>query len=253
MIIILSPAKTLDMTALEGRASTQPILKSHANQLVKVLKQKDEQDLKKLMSISDKLAIENVSRFQTFKSRVSETTGKQALFTFNGDVYRGLDVASWKAKDVSFAQDHLRILSGLYGVLRPLDKMQPYRLEMGTKLKTDRGNHLYDFWGDKVTQEINKAFKPRSKKLLINLASEEYAKVINRDKLKADELILNFKEYKGDKLRFVSFTAKVARGMMAKYIIQNRIKNPEDIKGFDVDGYSYAEDLSTDREWLFIR
>lgn len=253
MIIILSPAKTLDMNPISGHDSTQPALKPYANELVKVLKEKDHKDLRKLMSISEKLAIENVHRFQSFKYRVSPSTGKQALFSFNGDVYRGLDVASWKSKDVRFAQDHLRILSGLYGVLRPLDRMQPYRLEMGTKITTDKGNNLYQFWGDKVTREINKSFKPRSQKVLINLASAEYSKVINKKKLDAEELIINFKEMKGDKLRFVSFTAKVARGMMARYIIQNKIKNLEDIKGFDLDGYSYAEDHSTDNQWLFIR
>jgi len=241
------------MTPLDGVDATQPVLKSQANQLVKVLKEKDTADLKKLMSISDKLAVENVSRYQTFKQRVSPSVGKTALFTFNGDVYRGLGAADFGKRDIAFAQDHLRILSGLYGVLRPLDLMQPYRLEMGTKLRTDKGKNLYEFWDLKVTKEINKAFKPKRPRVLINLASEEYSKVIKRDKLDADELILNFKEWKGDKLKFVSFTAKVARGLMARYIIKNRIKNLEDIKGFDLEGYSFSEENSDDKTWLFIR
>ncbi len=253
MIIILSPAKTLDMTPIEGVVTTQPALKSQANQLAKVLKEKDVSDLKSLMSISDKLAVENVHRFQSFKQRTNPTHGKPALFTFNGDVYRGLGAEDYGKRDVTYAQEHLRILSGLYGVLRPLDAMQPYRLEMGTKLKTDKGNNLYEFWGNKVTKEINKAFKPRHPRVLINLASEEYSKVIKRDKLDADELILNFKEWKDDKLRFVSFTAKVARGLMARYIIKNRIRNLEDIKGFDLDGYGFSAEHSDDKTWIFVR
>ena len=253
MIIILSPAKTLDMTPIEGFDVTQPALKSRANQLIKVLKEKDVAGLKKLMSISDKLAIENLSRFQSFKQRVSPKVGKPALFTFNGDVYRGLGAADFGKRDIAFAQDHLKILSGLYGVLRPMDLMQPYRLEMGTKLKTDKGKNLYDFWGNEVTKQINKAFQPKRPRVLINLASEEYAKVIKRDNLDAEELVLNFKEWKGDKLRFVSFTAKVARGLMARYIIKNRIKDLEAIKGFDLDGYSFSAEYSDDKTWLFVR
>jgi len=241
------------MTPLPQVESTKPVFQSNANKLVKVLKDKDVADLKKLMSISDKLAIENVGRYQTFKQRVSPTSGKQAMFAFSGDVYRGLGAADFKKSDINYAQKHLRILSGLYGVLRPLDLMQPYRLEMGTKLVTEKGKNLYDFWDQQVTKEINKSFLPKKPRVLINLASNEYSKVIKRDKLDAKELIINFKEYKGKDLKFVSFTAKVARGLMARYIIQNKIKQLDDIKGFDLDGYSFSPDHSDESSWIFVR
>ncbi len=253
MIIVLSPAKSLDMTPIKETQHTIPNLKTDANRLVKTLKQYDVDQLRSLMSISESLAVENAKRYKTFKPRGYETHGKRAIDTFAGDVYRGLDVSDYGKQDYDFAQKHLRILSGLYGVLKPLDLMQPYRLEMGTKLKTDKGKNLYEYWGNKVTNEINKALETSRESTLINLASEEYFKSIKKNKLKGEVLTINFKEYKGDKLRFVSFTAKVARGMMARYIIKKRIKNLEDIKAFDEEGYSYSADQSSERGWLFVR
>lgn len=253
MIIVLSPAKSLDMTPVSQAEHTLPILKSDANKLVKNLKQYDMAGLRSLMSISEKLAIENVTRYNQFKPRGYETHGKRAIDTFVGDVYRGLNVGDFKKGDYNFAQKHLRILSGLYGVLRPLDMMQPYRLEMGTKLTNERGKNLYEYWGTKITNEINKDLRASKESTLINLASEEYFKSIKKDKLKGDILTINFKEYKGDQLKFVSFTAKVARGMMARYIIKNRIKNLQDIKGFSEDRYSYSDEHSSENNWLFVR
>ena len=253
MIIVLSPAKSLDMTPSKQDHYSLPVLKTDANKLVKTLKQYDIKGLQSLMSISEKLASENVNRYKTFRPRGYETQGKRAIDTFVGDVYRGLDVSDFKKKDYDFAQKHLRILSGLYGVLRPLDMMQPYRLEMGTKLSTDKGKNLYEYWGSKITNEINKSLSDSKESTLINLASEEYFKSIKKDKLKGDILTVNFKEYKGDKLKFVSFTAKVARGMMARYIIKNRIKNLEYIKGFSEDRYSYSPEHSSENNWLFVR
>lgn len=253
MIIVLSPAKSLDMTPSQQDNYSLPVLKSEANKLAKTLKRYDIEGLRSLMSISEKLATENVSRYKTFKPRGYESQGKRAVDTFVGDVYRGLDVSDFNKRDYDFAQKHLRILSGLYGVLRPLDMMQPYRLEMGTKLSTDKGENLYEYWGNKITNEINKSLKESKESTLINLASEEYFKSIKKDKLKGEILTINFKEYKGDKLKFVSFTAKVARGMMARYIIKNRIKKLEDIKGFAEDRYSFSEEHSSEKNWLFVR
>ena len=253
MIIVLSPAKSLDMTPASQTEHTLPLLKSDANKLVKNLKHYDIAGLKSLMSISEKLASENVARYKQFKPRGYETHGKRAVDAFVGDVYRGLDVSDFKKGDYDFAQKHLRILSGLYGILRPLDMMQPYRLEMGTKLANERGKNLYEYWGNKTTNEINKALTASKENTLINLASEEYFKSIKKDKLKGDILTINFKEYKGDQLKFVSFTAKVARGMMTRYIIKNRIKNLEDIKGFSEDRYSFSPEHSSDNSWLFVR
>lgn len=253
MIIVLSPAKSLDMTPSDQEHYSLPTLKTDANKLVKTLKQYDVKSLRALMSISENLAVENVNRYNSFKPRGYESHGKRAVDTFVGDVYRGLDVSDFKKTDYDFAQKHLRILSGLYGVLKPLDMMQPYRLEMGTKLPTEKGTNLYEFWGNKITNEINKSLKESKESTLINLASEEYFKSINKDKLKGNILTINFKEYKGDKLKFVSFTAKVARGMMARFIIKNRIKKLDNIKSFNEDRYEYSEEHSSENNWLFIR
>lgn len=253
MIIVLSPAKSLDLTPISQEDHTLPALATQANKLAKVLKKKDVSDLRSLMSISDKLATLNVERFQSYKVRPNASTGKRAIDTFVGDVYRGLDVSDFSKRDYTFAQKHLRVLSGLYGVLRPLDLMQPYRLEMGTKLATDKGKNLYEYWGTAITNEINKSLEESGQNILINLASEEYFKSIHKDKLAGKILTVNFKEFKGDKYKFVSFTAKVARGMMARYIIKNRIKKIADIKGFNEDRYSFNEELSTDDNWIFVR
>lgn len=253
MIVLLSPAKTLNEDVNQSDAMTKPQFASHANKLVKTLKSYSAGDLKKLMSISDKLAEENANRYQSFKSRSPEKYGFPAVHLFAGDVYRGLGAEDFTKKDESYAQNHLRILSGLYGILKPLDSIQPYRLEMGTSLSTERGNNLYQFWGDDVTKELNKTLERQKDQLIVNLASNEYFKVINKKKLKGDVLDIGFKEFRDGKLKFISFSAKVARGLMARYIVKNQVSNKKDLKGFDYEGYSFSEDESVDQKWTFVR
>ena len=253
MIIVISPAKSLNLSPSSGPLQSTPVYQKEANQLVKVLRNYSKDDLQELMSISEAIATENVTRFKKFKMRSPESVSKQALELFSGDVYRGLEVDDFNEKDFEFAQSHLRILSGLYGVLRPGDLIQPYRLEMGTRLANAQGKNLYDFWGDKITRQINKALKESGGNLLVNLASNEYFKSLKKAKLKADILNINFKEYHNGTLKFLSFNAKVARGKMARFIIKNQITQSEDIKGFTSDGYYFSAEHSTESDWLFIR
>lgn len=253
MLILLSPAKTLDETRLDYPNTESPSLRKKTSELVTVLKEYSAQDLSSLMSISDKLAQTNYNRYQAFSSRYTATNSKAAIFAFKGDVYIGLEADSLNENDITYAQDHLRILSGLYGLLKPLDKMQPYRLEMGTSLKTSKGKNLYNFWGDDITKEINKALRSHDDKTIINLASNEYFHSVNTDKLKGDVLNIGFKEDRNGKLTFVSFNAKKARGSMSRFIIQNRIENKEDLQGFDTDGYTFHADLSSENNYLFIK
>ncbi len=253
MLILLSPAKTLDETPETHQGNALPILRKRTAELVHILKDYTPTRLGKLMHISDKLAETNYNRYQKFASRYTPKNSKASIYAFKGDVYVGFDAASLKTKDILYAQDHLRILSGLYGILRPMDKMQPYRLEMGTKLKNEHGSNLYQFWGDDITREINKVLKLHKDKTIINLASNEYFQSVNKKSLKGDILDIGFKEDRNGKLMFVSFNAKKARGMMARYIVENRIEVKEDIKGFQMDGYRFEEDLSSDSNYMFIK
>ena len=253
MIILLSPAKSLDHEPIPGIARTQARLKNDTFELAEIMKEKNEKDLKNLMKISDKLASLNVARFQAFKKAHTVKNSKQAMFAFTGDVYQGLDAKSFSKKDIEFAQKHLRMLSGLYGLLRPLDVMQPYRLEMGTKLETSRGKNLYEYWGDRIVRKINEDLKQSGGSAIINLASQEYFKAVDLSKLKGTLYHINFLEERDGDFKFISFNAKKARGFMAKYIVQNKIINPEDIKGFNLEQYAYNSDLSSDKEWIFTR
>ena len=253
MIILISPAKSLNLDPSISELHSTPVFQKEANRLVKDLRQYSSDDLQNLMSVSTAIADENVRRFKQFKMRSPEKVSKNAVELFAGDVYKGLNVSDFSKTDFEFAQKHLRILSGLYGVLKPGDQIQPYRLEMGTRLKTDHGNNLYDFWDNKITKEINKALKESGDMNLVNLASNEYFKSIKKAKLKANVININFKEYHQGTLKFLSFNAKVARGMMTRYIIKNRIADIQDLKGFDMDNYSFSEEHSTDQNWLFIR
>ncbi len=253
MIIVISPAKTLDYTKSTLQATDTPKFRKHANQLIEILKTKSPEDLKKLMSISDQLAELNYRRFQKFSSRYTDNNSKASIMAFKGDVYLGLEAETLQIEDITFAQKHLRILSGLYGLLKPLDKMQPYRLEMGTTLANEKGNNLYIFWGDQITKAINRDLASQEEKVLVNLASNEYFKSIHTKKIKAKILDISFKEFRNGTLSFISFNAKKARGLMSRYIIQNKITKVDDIKGFNLDNYYFDEENSTEDNFLFVR
>ncbi len=253
MLVVISPAKSLNLQKQDTDDFTIPAYRSEAYKLVKSLREKNKEDLVKLMNVSEKIATENVKRFKSFKLRHDEKNSKRAIDMFMGDVYRGLDVQSFSDEDYEFAQKHLRILSGLYGVLRPLDLIQPYRLEMGSRLKVGTHGNLYQFWDGKITKIINKTLKESGNEYLVNLASDEYFKSIQKNKIKAKVLTIGFKEYHNGTLKFLSFNAKVARGKMARYIIKNNIESVEEIKGFDVDRYYFSEELSSEEKWFFIR
>jgi len=205
------------------------------------------------MKLSLKLAELNFDRYETWKPKCTEKNAKQSILAFQGDVYQGLDAASLSAAELKFAQQHLRILSGLYGILRPLDLMQPYRLEMGTKLKTTRGNNLYDFWGSTITEGLNKQLKKLKTDTLINLASNEYFKSVKPKELDAEIITPAFKEFKNGDYKMIGIYAKRARGLMSRYIIQNKLTNPEDLKDFHEEGYKFNSKLSKGNNWVFTR
>jgi cytoplasmic iron level regulating protein YaaA (DUF328/UPF0246 family) len=253
MIVLLSPAKSLDTTEARLKNLSAPRLMTDTWKLVKVLKTMKSNDLQELMSISESLAEENVKRFKRFKRTQTLENSKSAIETFDGDVYRGLEAIDFNEEDMAFAQEHLRILSGLYGVLRPLDLMQEYRLEMGTSLATESAKNIYQFWGDKITKLLNKDIKESGTNLVVNLASDEYFKAIKKIKLKGQILDVNFKEFRDGELKFISFNAKKARGMMARFIIKHKLSDKESLKGFDTEGYTFSYDSSTENQWLFVR
>ena len=254
MIVLLSPAKTLDYDQPPSESKlTEHVFQKETMQLIRILKKKKQSEIKELMNISDALADLNVKRFKAFSKDYPVETSKAAIEAFKGDVYVGLDYPTLDRQDIDFAQAHLRILSGLYGLLRPLDKMQAYRLEMGTRLENKLGSNLYHFWGDKIVKQLNKQLKELESDLVINLASNEYFKAVNVKKMKGTVIEANFKEDRDGVLKFISFNAKKARGMMARYIIKNKITNIEDLKGFDLDGYYFSEEHSSAQSLLFIR
>jgi cytoplasmic iron level regulating protein YaaA (DUF328/UPF0246 family) len=264
MLIVISPAKTLDFeTPAPFKTSTQPIFLEQSQQLIETLRAFDPQQISTLMAISPKLSELNWQRFLEWSPPFTASNAKPALLAFRGDVYTGLDADSFSKADRDYAQKHLRILSGLYGVLKPLDLIQAYRLEMGTTLSTvignTRGRNLYEFWGDRITEALNAELAQQKKPVLINLASEEYFKAVRPKKLAAEIVTPLFKERKGGDYKIVSFYAKKARGLMSSFILRNRINKIADIKAFDIDGYSFNQDLSADRnlsgarEWIFTR
>lgn len=256
MLLVISPAKTLDFTPADpATPATTPTLKKDTAVLAAATRKLSAADLKRLMDISDALADLNLQRFKSFRARaIGETEGEiQAAFGFAGDVYNGLDARTLDAQGLAWAQDHLRILSGLYGLLRPLDRIQPYRLEMGVRLKTERGNSLYDFWGDKPAKALNAAAEGQADRTLVNLASQEYFGAVDARALKLRVVTCHFKEEKDGERRIISFYAKHARGRMARYAIDQRVEQAEDLKAFDRDGYRYHESLSSDHDWVFVR
>jgi len=254
MLTVISPAKTLDFdTSTVTDVYTQPAHLTQSRKLVRRLRELSAADISKLMSVSDGLAELNQQRFKQWKTPFKPENARQALFAFKGDVYIGLDAYSMNPEAVNFAQDHLRILSGLYGLLRPLDLMQAYRLEMGSRLDTEQGKNLYQFWDDRITKSLNQELRHADSKTLINLASGEYFKSIKSKSLRAEIITPVFKDYNKGNYQVIGFFAKKARGMMARYLIDNRIDEPTALKEFDREGYSYNAALSDDHEWVFTR
>ena len=254
MLAIISPAKTLDFeSTVRNLPVSQPRLTDYSEQLIEICRKLSPQDIASLMSISDKLAGLNAARFAEWSKSHNEKNARAAIFAFKGDVYTGLDVNSLSDEDISFAQTHLRMLSGLYGLLQPLDLMQPYRLEMGTKLTTPKGKDLYAFWGNTITQAVQQAIDAQGDDVLVNLASEEYYKSIKPGRLNAQIVKPIFLDYKNGKYKTVSFYAKKARGLMCRYMIQNRLTQVEQLKDFDLNGYWFDETASTEKEFVFKR
>jgi cytoplasmic iron level regulating protein YaaA (DUF328/UPF0246 family) len=252
MLIVLSPAKALDFTAAPASIPlTAPQMAEHTAELAKTTRKLRAVDLKRMMSLSDALAKLNRERFQAFQPDSED--GLQAAFAFNGDVYTGLKARELDKKSLAWAQNHVRILSGLYGVLRPLDAIQPYRLEMGVRIKTRRGESLYDFWAAQIAQALDAALVGHKDRTIVCCASQEYFGAVDRTALKAPVIATRFLEEKDGEARIVSFYAKRARGLMARYAIDNRIDRAEDLRAFDVDGYRFAAGLSTDDELVFAR
>ena len=254
MLTVLSPAKTLDFDTPTGSdAYSQPAQLTQSRKLIRRLRDFSADDLARLMKVSNGLAEQNRQRFRQWKTPFKPDNARQAIFAFKGDVYVGLDAYSLKPDDVEFAQDHLRILSGLYGLLRPLDLMQPYRLEMGTRLDTEEGSNLYQFWGDRITLALKRDLEESGSRTLVNLASGEYFKAVKPARLEAGIVTPAFRDYRDGEYKFIQYYAKKARGLMARYIVDRRIDDPEGLKDFDYEGYRYNASLSNGDDWVFTR
>ena len=254
MLILISPAKTLDyQSELATQRYTQPELLDYSQQLIDVARTLSTQEVASLMQISDKLASLNATRFHEWQPSFTPENARQAILAFKGDVYTGLQAESFSEEDFDFAQQHLRMLSGLYGVLRPLDLMQPYRLEMGIRLSTPRGKDLYQFWDTLITETLNQALAEQGDNILINLASDEYFKSVKPARVEAEIIKPVFLDEKNGKFKVISFYAKKARGLMSRYIIQNRLTKPEQLQHFDLEGYAFDAAASQQTEWVFKR
>ena len=249
MLAIISPSKTQDFSECNIENFSQTRQQQSSDELVHILKNKSQTQISKLMSISEKLSALNFERFQKFKLPFTLENAKQAILAFKGDVYNGIDAPSLSTEDLNFAQDKIRMLSGLYGVIRPLDLIQPYRLEMGTKLSNAKGKDLYDYWGADISNVLN----DDESELIINLASNEYFKAIDKKSLNAKILDIVFKEKKGDSYKVIGIYAKRARGLMVNFIIRNRLNNPEALQDFSDEGYRCDKDLSNDSTWVYLR
>ncbi len=253
MLMVISPAKTLDYgSPLATEEHTQPMFLDDARNLIDQLDKLEPHQVSNLMSISDKLGQLNADRFRSWRTPFTPDNARQAVLAFKGDVYTGLDAASFQPGDFTFAQNQLRILSGLYGVLRPLDLMQPYRLEMGTRFENSRGKDLYAFWGQLLTNTLNDELA-NDDGVLINLASNEYFKSIQTKALAARIVTPQFKDWKNGQYKMISFYAKKARGLMCRYAIQNRITQVGDLKGFNLEGYRFSDEQSSGDTWIFLR
>lgn len=254
MLILLSPAKSLDYeTPPSTDTHTLPQFTAQSAELIEVLRPYTPAQIASLMDLSDALSTLNVARYAAWKPRFTARNSKQAVLAFNGDVYEGLDAGSLKQADLEWAQTHVNILSGLYGVLRPLDWMQPYRLEMGTKLPNPRGKDLYAWWGDTLAEHLNKELARQKDSVLVNLASQEYFKAVKRKALKARVVECVFEDWKAGQWKIISFHAKRARGLMARHAIVHRAKKPADLLGFDAEGYAYDAAASEPDRLVFRR
>lgn len=254
MLAILSPAKSLDYTSpLATRKSSEPDFVSDSQILIDELRHYPPQKIASLMGISDNLAELNHRRYAQWVPEFPKSDARPAVLAFKGDVYLGLEGSTLSERDFTWAQKHIRILSGLHGILRPLDRIRPYRLEMGTRLKTSRGGNLYEFWGSKVTEALNTAIAEQGDDILINLASDEYYRVLQPEEINARIIKVHFREWKNGKYQFLSFFAKKARGSMARYMVDKRVKTLKALRAFDYEGYEYNEDLSSGDSWFFTR
>ena len=253
MISVLSPSKRLNFNEDPLDFRDTPQFSSKAKQLIAILKKKSKPEIMNLMNINEKLAELNLNRYRSFKKDYTKENSKAAIFAFTGDVYLGLDPKTLLPDELEFAQNHIRILSGLYGILRPMDAMQAYRLEMGSNLDNKKGKNLYEFWGMDITKEINKLLLEQKDPVLVNLASKEYFSVLNKNKIKGEIIDIHFKEYRNGALKFLSFNAKKARGFMARYIVQQKIERREDLKGFNLQNYYFEESLSDSHNFTFVR
>lgn len=254
MLAVISPAKKLDFNPVETTLPlTQPEFLSQTKKLITRSRKLSALDLKQLMKISDDLSELNRKRFKAMKFPLTPDNAKPAAYAFNGDTYTGLQAPRFSEQDMVYAQDHLRILSGLYGLVRPLDLIQPYRLEMGSRLDTERGSDLYQFWGDRLARKLSSLLKEHETPVLINLASTEYFKAVKRENLKADIITPVFKEIKGNEAKIIGFFAKKARGMMARFMIENRLDKVEGLKDFTLEGYNFQPTLSSDNEYIYTR
>ncbi len=254
MLIVVSPAKTLDYESpLAIEKYTQPELTQYSKELIEVCRQLTPADISSLMKVSDKIASLNVARFEQWSETFTPDNARQAILAFKGDVYTGLEAETLSEQDFDYAQKHLRMLSGLYGLLKPLDLMQPYRLEMGTKLSNPKGSNLYQFWGNIITDKLNQAIEEQGDNVLVNLASNEYFKAVKPKSLDAQIITPIFKDCKNGQYKVISFYAKKARGMMARYIIENRIQSVADLTKFDTAGYYFCEAESTPTDLVFKR
>ncbi len=254
MLAVISPAKTLDFEcSLPSHRSTKPVYEEGAAELIATLRKKTRPQLRELMSLSEKLADLNFERYRSWQQAAPDDSSRAALFAFRGDVYTGFELDTYESGDLTYAQQHLRILSGLYGILRPLDLIQPYRLEMGTSLKTSKGANLYDYWGCQITKSLNTAVKKSGSEILVNLASQEYFSVIQPDQVKAEVITPQFKQLKNGTYKFLSFYGKKARGMMSDFIIRERVETPEKLKKFSREGYRFNAEFSEGNNWVFTR
>lgn len=257
MLFLISPAKSLDYESPvpADLPHTLPVFKKQPLELIKVLREKSPQQLSQLMSISDKLALLNVGRYEAFSPQFTAKNSRQAVLAFNGDVYEGLNAASLKPKELDWAQAHVVILSGLYGALRPLDLLQPYRLEMGTRLENTKGSNLYQFWGTQIADYLNERSdeQPEAERIVVNLASQEYFKSVDLKALQAPVVECAFEDFKGGKYKIISFHAKRARGLMVRWAVQHKAKKVADLRKFDLEGYALAEQASTPHKLVFRR
>jgi cytoplasmic iron level regulating protein YaaA (DUF328/UPF0246 family) len=254
MLLVISPAKTLDYdTAPKTKTFTLPDYLEDSQQLIDRARQWSALDIAELMEVSMKLAELNFERFEAWHTPFTQENAKQAVLAFKGDVYTGLEAESFTAADFKFAQNHLRILSGLYGLLRPLDLMQPYRLEMGRKVDTGRGRNLYEFWGEIITEGLNRQLKKLKSPYLINLASNEYFRSVKPKLLDGEIITPEFKDWKNGQYKMMGVYAKKARGQLSRFVIQNQLTEPEAMKAFNVDGYTFNEEMSKGNTWVFTR